>query len=113
MQVIALAQEAAPLPDPIALHLVEERAEAHAQPPRGFAPVAASGPEGGFDRPALGGFDGLTQGGLTPGPPLKVITPWPPDLTAWFPLSTLWRGGHGVRTTWSRGQGVGTATRDE
>src|ERR1051325_9813868 len=69
------------LPDPVALHLVKQRPQAHAQAPSSFAPVAAGGREGGFDRPALGHFDGIAERALAPS----------------FPLSTLWRGGQGAR----------------
>src|SRR5439155_625802 len=68
--------------DPIALHLVKQRPEAYAQAFRCLAPVAAGGREGSFDRPALRDFDGIAERALAP----------------WFPLSTLWRGGQGVRT---------------
>src|SRR5207253_7140007 len=73
---------AALLLDPIAVHLVKQRPKAHAQALRSLAPVAAGGREGGFDRLALRGFDGLAERALARS----------------FPLSTLWRGGQGVRT---------------
>src|SRR6266571_8844399 len=80
LQCAASVQSAA-LVQTVPIHLVKQRAQAYSQPLRGLPPVAARRREGRADRLALRGLDGVAERDLTPS----------------LPLSTLWRGGGGVR----------------